>query len=96
MRPILNRLCQASISSRIAITLLAWVAMAWSRPIFCGEIHDAAGVGDLAKVQVLLKSNPDLVFSKDQQGATPLHFAAASDHQDVAELLLANHADVNA
>ena len=27
---------------------------------------------------------------------TPLHYAAYGDHQDVAELLLANNADVNA
>jgi ankyrin repeat protein len=51
----------------------------------------------LEKVKALLKDNPDLVFSKDNKyGGTPLHLAAATGHKDVAKLLLANKADVNA
>ena len=61
-----------------------------------GSIHDAAKTGDLAKVTALLKRNPALVFSKDALGSTPLHLAAANSHRDVAELLLARKADVNA
>jgi ankyrin repeat protein len=72
------------------------IAVAWSAPAFCSEIHDAAKSGDLAKVQALLKDNPDLVSSKDDRGSTPLHLAAASGHKDVAELLIAAKADVNA
>jgi ankyrin repeat protein len=73
------------------------IALAWNIPAFCGEIHDAAKNGGLAKVQALLKGNPDLVFSKDDAyGATPLHWATAFGHKDVAELLLANNAEVNA
>src|ERR1035438_6337405 len=79
-----SRLCHSQIPLRTA-ALIALVALAWGGPAFCGEIHDAAGIGDLARVQALLKSDPYLVFSKDPQGATPLHFAAASDHQDVAQ-----------
>jgi ankyrin repeat protein len=37
-----------------------------------------------------------LVFSKDGFGATPLHQAAYAGHKEVAELLLAHGADVNA
>jgi ankyrin repeat protein len=60
-------------------------------------IHDAAQVGDFEMVKKMLKANPDLVSSKDDKyGATPLHWAAAMGHKDVAELLLANKADVNA
>ena len=70
--------------------------LAWTMPAFSGEIHDAAKTGDLAKVQALLKDNHDLVFSKDNNGGTPLHWAALNGHKDVAELLLANRADVNA
>jgi ankyrin repeat protein len=73
------------------------VALAWSGLAFCGEIHDAARDGDLAKVKALLKVNPDLVFSTDTRlGATPLHFAASMGSKNIAELLLANKADVNA
>ncbi len=59
-------------------------------------IIDAAKTDDLEKVQALLKNNPDLAFSKDGNGATPLHLAAARGHKDVAELLLAHGADVSA
>lgn len=83
--------------------LVALVALALSSPAFCqhasrdlcGEIHDAAKQGDLAKIQTLLKGHPDLVFSKDQLGYTPLYVAARYDRTDVAKLLLANGADVN-
>src|SRR5207249_1437675 len=61
------------------------------------EIFDAAKSGDLAKAQALLKDNPDLVSSKDKDSAfTPLHWAAFKGQKDVAALLLANKADINA
>jgi ankyrin repeat protein len=44
----------------------------------------------LEKVKALLKDNPNLVFSKDNNGATPLHYAAKR-HKDVAELLVMAH-----
>jgi ankyrin repeat protein len=80
-------------NSRLMAILL--VALAWSGLAFCGEIQDAAKNGDLAKVRVLLKENPDLVFSKDNYGGTPLLWAAMEGHKDVVELLLANKADIN-
>jgi ankyrin repeat protein len=97
--------------SRLAIITL--IVLASSAPAFCGEIHDAAYAGDLAKVKALLKINPKLVHSIDynveqrpailatfpnyeREGFTPLHYAAMNGHKDVAELLLANKADVNA
>jgi ankyrin repeat protein len=71
--------------------------LAWTSFAFCGEIHDAATFGQLEKVKALLQDNPDLVFSRDNSGGhngvTPLHVAA---NKDVAELLLAYKADVNA
>jgi cytohesin len=60
------------------------------------EFQGAVRQGDLAKVQVLLKDHPDLVICKDDRGDTPLHGAAISGHKDVAELLLANKAEVDA
>ena len=44
----------------------------------------------------MLKGNPDLVFSKHDDGTTPLHVAAVYGHKNVAELLLTNKADANA
>ena len=63
---------------------------------FCGPIHDAAAKGDKARVTALLQENPDLVNSRDKFGNTPLHMAAKHDRVGIAELLLANGADVNA
>jgi ankyrin repeat protein len=60
------------------------------------KICDAAGKGDLATVEALLKGNPKLVFSKDDKGNTPLHLSASHGYRDVAELLIANKADANA
>jgi parvulin-like peptidyl-prolyl isomerase len=60
------------------------------------EIEGSAVSGDFGKMQSLLKGDPNLVSSKDVAGWTPLLLAANSGKKEVAELLLANHADVNA
>jgi len=62
------------ISFRAALILFV---LAWSNLAFCGEIHDAAKVGDLEKVKALLKDNPELVSNRDTNflNYTPLHYA---------------------
>jgi ankyrin repeat protein len=62
---------------------------------FAGEIHKAVHENNVSKVRKLIKKNPDLVFSKDRDGFTPLHLAAANGYKDMAELLLANKSEVN-
>ena len=52
--------------------------------------------GDLDTVAALLKDHPELLESKDKNGYTPLHEAIGHNQLDIAELLLANGADVNA
>jgi ankyrin repeat protein len=59
-------------------------------------IREAVRRGELESVRALLKDHPDLVSSRDNTGATPVHVAAIMGHKDVAEFLLANEADVNA
>jgi ankyrin repeat protein len=65
-------------------------------PDVSAEMMRAVADGDLNKVKALLQENPDLIFSKDKNGETPLLMAVSAGHQDIAELLLANKADVNA
>jgi ankyrin repeat protein len=65
-------------------------------PKLPSSLETAVINGDAEKVRALLKGAPDLVFSKDEKGWTLLHKAAALGHKDVAELLIANKADVNA
>ena len=60
------------------------------------SIHKAAREGDLEKVKTVLKRNPDMVFSKDSDGRTPLHWSAEHGHKAVVDLLLFKKADVNA
>jgi len=60
------------------------------------NVFDAAAVGDLARVKAMVQANPDLVFSKDYLGFTPLYWAACAGHKDAMEFLLANKAEVNA
>jgi ankyrin repeat protein len=63
---------------------------------YCGDIRDAANQGDWKKVKDLLTNNPDLALSKDEDGSTPLHYAATQGQKDVVEFLLAHKAEVNA
>jgi ankyrin repeat protein len=62
-----------------------------------GSLHEAAMNGKLEKAKALIQAKPDLVFSHASYAdRTPLQFAAEYGHKDVAELLLANKAEVEA
>ena len=61
---------------------------------FAGPIHNAARDGDLAGVQAELDKGAD-VNKKDNDGMTPLNYAAVFGEKEIVELLLANGADVN-
>jgi len=61
------------------------------------RVYAAIKAGDLETVEALLKNNPDLVHEKgDEMDGTPLHRAADRGETKIAELLLANGADINA
>ena len=86
-----------SVSRRISAAFLLVAALASGLQAFCGPIHEAARAGDVKTVEALLKAHPDLVSSKEEKyGQTPLHIAAFNDRIDVAKLLIADKADVNA
>jgi hypothetical protein len=85
-----------SIPGLVTSVGIVLIALAWGSQAFCGPIHDAAKNGDLATVQILIKSDPNLVSSKDDDGMTPLHWATKNGHKEVVEFLLAHKAEVNA
>jgi len=91
-----SRLRHSPIPRRAVIALVMLAVLAWGSPAFCGEIHDATRRGNLEEVKALLTLHPELVFSMDMVGNTPLHLAALYGREKIAELLLANKADVNA
>jgi hypothetical protein len=61
------------------------------------SIHEAAMNGDLATVKKLLEQNPALLEARDEdEGVTPLAYAAGFSRMEVLEFLVARGADVNA
>ncbi len=59
------------------------------------QLHRAAEIGDLAKVQLLLAAKYP-VNRFDELGRTPLHDAVAGEHMAVVDALLRAGANVNA
>ena len=60
-----------------------------------GEIHDAALMGNLQKLKLLISKGAD-VNAGDKYDNTPLHKAAITGQTEAAELLISKGADVNA
>ena len=82
---------------RFGVLLVLTFMLMWSTVAHCGEIHKALKDNDSAKGIELIKNNPDLVFTKDEDGFTPLHLAAANGNEELVSFLLTTtKAEVNA
>jgi cytohesin len=81
-------------AGRLILCLL--LALVGSLSAQGAEIHKAVFKGKLNRVVALLKDHPEQVESKDNLGRTPLQVAVIHNKPEIAELLLANGADVNA
>jgi ankyrin repeat protein len=60
------------------------------------ELFLAVASGNEERVRELLASDPSAARSKDDEGATPLHYATLNGHRTIAQALLEQGADVNA
>ena len=78
------------------VSLFICVVILSATPLTAHEIHDAAQAGDLAKVRSLLEADPDLLELKNENGKTPMHFAAESGSVELIRFLLDKGAAVNA
>jgi len=58
-------------------------------------LSNAAFVGDIEAVKQHLAASSD-VNKKDEEGATPLHYAVSEGHQEIVKLLIKKGADLNA
>ena len=73
------------------IILFSLMTRAW-----CAPIHSAAEKGDLDKVKSILKEKPEQAGTEDPFGRTALHLAAGWGHKEVAALLIASGAKIDA
>ncbi|UCG87332.1 MAG: ankyrin repeat domain-containing protein [Gemmatimonadota bacterium] len=65
-------------------------------PLGAQTIIDAAREGDAGRVRELLVSDPELAHATDDDGRTPLHYAASRGHVEVAITLLESGAEIDA
>jgi len=77
--------CGRAFHSRTSRFIAFLLVLSWGNFALAAEIHEAVKNNDLVKVKTLIKGNPDLVFSKDDDGFTPLHLAAANGYMEMAE-----------
>lgn len=58
-------------------------------------IFEKAGWDEVDKIRPLLKKDPNILFQRDENGRTMLHYALESGNDPVAEFLISKGADIN-
>jgi len=64
-------------------------------PVLAQDIYEAAWSGNLDRVKVLIKENPDLLHIKSREGYNPLHSATTYNRKKVVAFLIEAGADKN-
>ena len=80
----------------LLLTTIVTVVLVGCRPTVPDiSMYDAVEAGNIEAVKQHLAAGTD-VNAKDKDGWTPLHPASYEGHQEIAEMLIAKGADVNA
>src|SRR5262245_48464482 len=79
---------------RFCLLFLLCAALAHTEENLNEQLLEAARTGNLQRVQELLNKGAD-IQTKNKYGTTPLFFAAAKGHLEVARFLLEKGADPN-
>ena len=81
---------------QLLITIAAVVLVGCGPSVPDNDLQEAAGLGNIEAVKQHLAAGVDVNGWGDKGNeATPLYYAAQSGHKEIAELLIANDADVN-
>ncbi|MCX6343886.1 MAG: phosphodiester glycosidase family protein [Armatimonadetes bacterium] len=82
-------------SAKVLLILMVLLCLT-AIPAFAGTIHQAALMGDLAKIQTLAKLDSTLVNERDENGLTPIFWCVYADQPKAACKLIELKADVDA
>ena len=81
---------------QLLITIAAVMMVGCGSSVPDNDLQEAAGLGNIEAVKQHLAAGVDVNGWGDKGNeATPLYYAAQSGHKEIAELLIANDADVN-
>ena len=81
---------------QLLTTIAAVVLVGCGPSVPDNDLQEAAGLGNIEAVKQHLAAGVDVNGWGDKGNeATPLYYAAQSGHKEIAELLIANDADVN-
>ena len=76
-----------------AIFLLTLLVMVI--PVLAQEIHEVFRSGDIDEIKTFLNQNPEMINGMDQNGRTPLFFAAGNGNIELCRLLIEKEAKVS-
>jgi hypothetical protein len=83
-----------AIKVQFVILVAVCIGFAMASTVRAGELHAAAGQGNLYKVKTLLGKGKK-VDEKDEHGLTPLHYAAAAAKLDIVKYLVTRRANLD-
>jgi len=84
------------ITRKALVVIVLFALFVFVVPALSQDIKEVVRSGDLEKVKGLLEKEPKLVNVEDNRNCTPLHFASEGGHKEIAQLLIANGAEIDA